>query len=97
MHLLFVISVFDFFFFTYSWSKRPGHNKAQILYYIAENMESQKNNLAECIEVMTGQAKGQGQKEVELALERLFFWAAYCDKYGGSVQVWIVGYYVSES
>ncbi|KAK7107473.1 aldehyde dehydrogenase family 16 member A1-like [Littorina saxatilis] len=68
------------------WSKRPGHNKAQILYYIAENMELQKNNLAECIEVMTGQAKGQGQKEVELALERLFFWAAYCDKYGGSVQ-----------
>lgn len=72
---------------TLRWSKRAGHNRAQILYYIAENMELQKDSLAECLETMTGQPKGQGHKEVELALERLFFWAAYCDKYGGSVQV----------
>ena len=53
-------------------------------------MELQKDSLAECLETMTGQPKGQGHKEVELALERLFFWAAYCDKYGGSVQVGMI-------
>ena len=78
------------FFPPLRWSKRVGHNRAQILYYIAENMELQKDSLAECLETMTGQPKGQGHEEVELALERLFFWAAYCDKYGGSVQVGMI-------
>ncbi|KAL8594169.1 hypothetical protein ACOMHN_018109 [Nucella lapillus] len=68
------------------WSKRMGHNKAQILYYIAENMETQKDELVEALTSMTGQPQGQSEAEVALALKRLFFWAAYCDKFGGSVQ-----------
>ena len=84
IYICIVLSVRD------SWSKRAGHNKAQILYYIAENLENQKDKLVECLETMTGQSKGQCEKEVETALERLFFWAAYCDKYGGSVQVGVL-------
>jgi hypothetical protein len=29
----------------------------------------------------------EGEREVDLSIQRLFHWAAYCDKYGGTVQV----------
>ncbi|XP_076445387.1 aldehyde dehydrogenase family 16 member A1-like [Babylonia areolata] len=68
------------------WSKRAGHNRAQVLYYIAENLETQREQLMQCLSSMTGQPDEGCRAEVSRALERLFFWAAYCDKYGGSVQ-----------
>ena len=36
---------------------------------------------------MTGISLEAGLREVELSIKRLFYWGAYADKYGGSVQV----------
>lgn len=36
---------------------------------------------------MTGREVADCKREVDLAVQRLFYWGAYADKYGGTVQV----------
>ncbi|KAK0052885.1 aldehyde dehydrogenase family 16 member A1 [Biomphalaria pfeifferi] len=69
-----------------SWAKKEGHGKAQILYYVAENLQSRLKEFADLISAMTNKSKEESTNEVEVAIQRLFYWAAYCDKYGGLVQ-----------
>ena len=69
------------------WCKKSSHSRAQVLYYIAENMELRQQELAQRICTMTGQSADEAEKEVKVAIQRVFHWAAYTDKYGGSVQV----------
>ncbi|MFL5608165.1 MAG: aldehyde dehydrogenase family protein, partial [Gemmatimonadaceae bacterium] len=64
------------------WSKATGHNRAQILYYIAENLAARSTELAARISAMTG---GDGAAEVEAAVRRLFTYGAWADKYDGQV------------
>ncbi len=71
----------------YRWGKRAAHNRAQIMYYLAENMELRRSEFAENLSRVTGCEIAAGEKEVDLSIQRLFHWAAYCDKYGGTVQV----------
>lgn len=68
-----------------SWAKAPHHNRAQILYYIAENLESRKSEFTDRLRQMTGATKAAAEKEVETALSRLFTYGAWCDKYDGQV------------
>jgi hypothetical protein len=35
----------------------------------------------------TGRSLGECKQEVDLSIQRLFYWGAYADKYGGTVQV----------
>ena len=65
------------------WEKKSGFNRAQILYYIAENLEMRRDEFAGRLEDMGSQ---NGAQEVDKAVERLFYWAALCDKFGGTVQ-----------
>ena len=65
-----------------SWSKATGHNRAQILYYIAENLAARSPELAARIAAMTG---GDGAAEVEASVRRLFTYGAWADKYDGQV------------
>lgn len=69
------------------WGKRAAHNRAQIVYYIAENLELRRSEFAGRIALMTGRDEDNCKKEVDLAIQRLFYWGAYADKYGGTVQV----------
>ena len=69
------------------WQRRSGHNKAQIVYYMAENLELRKQEFVTCLVDSTGCSTEDAEKEVETSIQRLFHWAAYADKYGGSVQV----------
>ena len=69
------------------WGKRAAHNRAQIVYYIAENLELRRSEVAGRLGAMTGRSEGECQQEVDIAIERLFYWGAYADKYGGTVQV----------
>ena len=39
---------------------------------------------------MTGRKLQDCVAEVDLSVQRLFHWGAYCDKYGGGVQVGVV-------
>lgn len=65
------------------WAKTTGHLRAQILYYIAENLSARAGEFAGRINDMTG--KRQGAKEVEASIQRLFTYAAWADKYDGQV------------
>ncbi len=63
------------------WAKTTGHLRAQILYYLAENLAARAGEFAARIDAMTG--KGDGTAEVEASLQRLFSAAAWADKYDG--------------
>jgi aldehyde dehydrogenase (NAD+) len=68
------------------WTDRAAHNRAQILYYVAENLSIRADEFTKRIVTMTGAAQKAAQNEVQLAVERLFTYAAWTDKYGGTVQ-----------
>ena len=64
------------------WSRKSGHTRAQVLYYIAENLSVRAGEFASRIASMTG---GDGAREVEASIARLFTYAAWADKYDGAV------------
>jgi aldehyde dehydrogenase (NAD+) len=68
------------------WAMRHGYNRSQILYFIAENLDARNAEFAERIVEMTGRTKKSAQDEVNTSVERLFTYAAWADKYGGTVQ-----------
>jgi aldehyde dehydrogenase (NAD+) len=68
-----------------AWSKATGHNRAQILYYIAENLASRATEFADRIQRMTGRDSSDATREVDAAVSRLFTYGAWADKYDGAV------------
>jgi aldehyde dehydrogenase (NAD+) len=68
------------------WAMRHGYNRAQILYFIGENLEARREEFGRRIAAMTGRSLKSAEAEVEATVERLFTYAAWADKYGGSVQ-----------
>jgi len=66
-----------------SWAKTTAHSRAQILYYIAENLSQRAPEIAQRLSAAVG-AK-QAEQEVKTSIERLFSYAAWTDKYDGSV------------
>lgn len=65
------------------WGKATGHNRAQILYYIAENLSARADEFASRIKDMTGR---DGGAEVDAAIARLFTYAAWSDKFDGQAK-----------
>ena len=63
------------------WSRTTGHLRAQILYYIAENLSARADEFATRINQMTGGRNGA--EEVETSIRTLFTYAAWADKYDG--------------
>lgn len=68
------------------WGKRAAFNRAQICYYIAENLQLRRDEYAQKLHAMTERSMAICEQEVDLSIQRLFYWAAYADKYGGTVQ-----------
>eukprot|EP00095_Tigriopus_kingsejongensis_P010019 snap_masked-scaffold1048_size67263-processed-gene-0.19 protein:Tk10019 transcript:snap_masked-scaffold1048_size67263-processed-gene-0.19-mRNA-1 annotation:"hypothetical protein CAPTEDRAFT_177352" len=68
------------------WEKRSGFNRAQILFYLAENLELRKQEFGAKIADLTGGKLEDALAEVDQSVQRLFYWASYADKYGGTVQ-----------
>ncbi|MDN4036122.1 aldehyde dehydrogenase family protein [Massilia sp. YIM B02443] len=64
------------------WAKATAHNRAQVLYYIAENLAIRADEFAGRIAQQTGSK--DAAREVQASIERLFYWAAWCDKYDGA-------------
>ncbi len=62
------------------WAKSTGHLRAQILYYIAENLSAREDELAKRIKDLTGKS---GTTEVAHCIDTLFTFAAWADKYDG--------------
>lgn len=68
-----------------SWAGTSGHNRAQIMYYWAENMAQRKLEFVELLSKLTDVSKKQAEEEFDLSVGRLFYYAGYCDKYDGAV------------
>jgi len=69
-----------------SWFESAAHLRAQILYFWAENLATEKDRFADGIAAQTGCTLDAARTEVEQSISRLFDFAAYADKFGGTVQ-----------
>ncbi|MFN4140831.1 aldehyde dehydrogenase family protein [Aestuariivirga sp.] len=67
-----------------AWASATAHNRAQVLYYIAENLSARAAEFESRLKSM-GQGAKQARAEVEAALARIFWYAAQADKYDGRV------------
>jgi aldehyde dehydrogenase (NAD+) len=66
-----------------AWSKTTAHNRAQVLYYMAENLSQRAREIGERLAAAVGQK--QAAEEINVSLTRLFSYAAWCDKFDGAV------------
>ena len=64
-----------------AWSRATAHNRAQVLYYIAENLATRAQEFAARLRMMSGAA--DAEREVQASIARLFYYAAWADKYDG--------------
>src|SRR5260370_29935601 len=65
------------------WAKTSAHNRAQVLYYCAENMSQRRDEIVRRLAGVVG-AK-QAAAELDLGIERIFSYAAWADKFDGAV------------
>ena len=68
-----------------SWGAATAHNRAQVLYYIAENLEARAAEFADRLRAMTGSSLADAREEVAASVRRTFYYAGYADKYDGAV------------
>jgi aldehyde dehydrogenase (NAD+) len=65
------------------WAKSTAHNRAQVLYYIAENLSQRRDEIAHRLAAAVG--KAQAAAELNAGVERIFSYAAWADKFDGAV------------
>ncbi|HEV2487158.1 MAG TPA: aldehyde dehydrogenase family protein [Terracidiphilus sp.] len=65
------------------WAKSTAHGRAQVIYYIAENMIQRRDEIAHRLAAVVGEE--QAAVETSLSIERIFTYAAWADKYDGQV------------
>jgi aldehyde dehydrogenase (NAD+) len=66
------------------WAKQTAHGRAQVLFYLAENLAARADEFAGRIATMTGDGAA-AMREVELSIQRLYTYAAWADKWDGRV------------
>jgi len=66
-----------------AWAKATAHNRAQVLYYCAENLSQRSEEIAGRLAAVVGTK--QAAAEVELGIQRIFSYAAWADKFDGAV------------
>lgn len=69
------------------WSSATEHNRAQVIYYLAENLSVRAEEFAARMAGVAGTTPAKAAKEVDAAINRLFTYAAYADKNDGRVHV----------
>lgn len=65
-----------------SWGTTAAHTRAQVLYFLAENLDYRRDEFAARLKAQTGL---DGAEEVEQSIERIFAFAGWADKYDGAV------------
>ncbi|MFY9844918.1 MAG: aldehyde dehydrogenase family protein [Terriglobales bacterium] len=66
-----------------AWTKATAHNRAQVLYYCAENLAQRRGEIAYRLAGVVGEK--QAAAELDLSVERIFSYAAWADKFDGAV------------
>ena len=69
---------------SHGWGSGTAHLRAQVLYYLAENLSSRHEEFVHRLHLMIGDKKSAVQ-ELDLSIDRLFTYAAWADKYDGAV------------
>lgn len=62
------------------WASRPAFNRSQILYRIAEMLEGRKSQFVDEM-ILQGMPKQAANKEITCSVDRLVYYAGWCDKY----------------
>ena len=68
-----------------SWGAATAHNRAQVLYYVAENLSARAGEFARRLRAMTGASARAAEAEVEASIRRAFVYAGFADKFDGAV------------
>ncbi|MDP2779717.1 aldehyde dehydrogenase family protein [Devosia sp.] len=68
-----------------SWGNATGHNRAQVLYYIAENLSQRASEFEALLVASTGASANAASEEVAISMRRIFWYAAQADKFDGAV------------
>ncbi|WP_128596812.1 aldehyde dehydrogenase family protein, partial [Paraburkholderia kirstenboschensis] len=67
------------------WSQASTHNRAQVLFYLAENLAVRADEFAHQLAVRNGATDAAAHAEVQASVTRLFTYAAWADKFDGAV------------
>jgi aldehyde dehydrogenase (NAD+) len=67
------------------WGSATAHNRAQVLFFLAENLSIRADEFAARIASLTGASAKSARDEVETSIERIFAAAGMADKLEGSV------------
>ncbi len=67
------------------WSGYTAHNRAQVLFFLAENLEQRSDEFAQRLQALVGGSLPHAKTEVAQSVSRIMFYAAYADKYDGAV------------
>src|SRR5271170_4662605 len=65
------------------WARTTAHNRAQVLYYMAENLSLRQEEISRRLSAAIGETRAA--REVAASIERIFFYAAWADKFDGAV------------
>jgi aldehyde dehydrogenase (NAD+) len=68
-----------------SWVSATAHARAQVLYYVGENLAAREAEFAARLASLTGVSPDSASGEVRTAIRRVFYYAAWADKYDGAV------------
>jgi aldehyde dehydrogenase (NAD+) len=66
-----------------AWAKVTAHNRAQVLYYCAENLSQRRDEIIRRLTAIVGAKRAAA--ELDLSIERIFSYAAWADKFDGAV------------
>lgn len=62
------------------WNSKSAYNRSQILYRIAEMLEARSAQFTEEL-MQQGSTKSQAETEINASVDRLVYYAGWCDKY----------------
>jgi aldehyde dehydrogenase (NAD+) len=69
----------------HGWSSTTAHNRAQVIYYIAENLSARAAEFSARIASLSGKDELASSAELDLCIERIYHYAAMTDKYDSCV------------
>lgn len=69
-----------------AWSGMTGHQRAQVLYFLAENLEARAAEFAARLTRMSGVSAKKATDEVAASVARIAYYAAWSDKYDGAAR-----------
>ena len=67
------------------WTNTTAHNRAQVLYFIAENLEARGEEFTRRIAQLSGKDENAAAAELALCISRIYTYAAMTDKYDSQV------------